>query len=67
MKRKSFSANGKWSWLALSVALMAPTVVQATAKTAVEAKNCQSEKIPAHILSTCTKPTQRTKSRLMRP
>ena len=43
MKRKSFSANVKWSWLALSVALMAPTVVQATAKTAVEAKNCQSE------------------------
>jgi len=43
MKRKSFSANVKWSCLALSVALMAPTAAQATAKTAVEAKNCQSE------------------------
>lgn len=43
MKRKYLSASVKWSWLALSVALMAPTVAQATVKTAVEAKNCQSE------------------------
>lgn len=43
MKRKSSSVSVKWSWLALSVALMAPTVVQATVKTAVEAMSCQPE------------------------
>ncbi|EPB6466502.1 Ivy family c-type lysozyme inhibitor [Cronobacter dublinensis] len=43
MKRNPYSPRVKWSWLALSVALMAPTAVQASIETAVEAKNCQSE------------------------
>ncbi|HGI5918071.1 TPA: Ivy family c-type lysozyme inhibitor [Yersinia enterocolitica] len=43
MKRKSSSVSAKWSWLALSVALMAPTAVQATVKTAVEATSCQPQ------------------------
>lgn len=43
MKRKYFPVSAKWGWLALSVALVAPTAAQATVKTAVEAKSCQPE------------------------
>ncbi|TKJ90765.1 hypothetical protein EpCFBP13511_09760 [Erwinia persicina] len=41
MERKSSSVSVKWGWLALSVALMAPTAALAAGKTAVEARNCQ--------------------------